>query len=137
MARHEAKLLRDARRAISDKNFQTDALVIMEKYAREGNPYFQLKLGNLYRYINFDLAIYWLKKTAKQGNRDAMYHLSQVYVSKKDYISALKWFERAKKSGSSFTIDYMGELISEFKIKTPNETSAKKYYARIKTLNEM
>jgi TPR repeat protein len=61
------------------------AVEVLTKFANEGNPVAQLRLGDLYFHgkgvtEDENKAIYWWKKSAASGNAEAMYQIAHAYL---------------------------------------------------------
>lgn len=61
------------------------AVELLLKLANEGNPLAQFRLGGLYYHghgvaEDENMAIYWWKKSAANGNAEAMYQIAHAYL---------------------------------------------------------
>ena len=73
----------DVRKAIAEKR-SFDAFQDLLELAPTGDPVAQFTLGDMYRWgdigpVDFDKALYWYSRSAKQGNVDAMLGLAGMY----------------------------------------------------------
>ncbi len=64
------------------------------------------RLGEIYGIReNYEAAIKWFSKAAREGNPDAQYNLGLIYYDGKgveqNYEEAFKWFGRASEQGHS------------------------------------
>jgi TPR repeat protein len=94
-----AVTMEDVRKAIADKR-SFDAFQDLQELAPAGDPEAQFTLGDMYRWgdigsANFEKALYWYTRSAKQGNVDAMLGLAGMYghgqgVSQ-DKVAAYRW----------------------------------------------
>lgn len=78
-----AVTISDVRKAIADKR-PFDAFQDLQELAPAGDPVAQFMLGDMYRWgdigsANFEKALYWYQRSAKQGNVDAMLGLAGMY----------------------------------------------------------
>ena len=79
------------------------------KAAKQGDPYSQFKLGELYlagdvMEQNKNEAVNWYMKAAEQGNENAQFELGSLYygkggVLKKDMAKAIDWWQKAANLG--------------------------------------
>lgn len=88
------------------------AFSLLQPLAREGNAAAQLRLGQLYYYgsgVKEDehLAVDWLRKSAAQGNTEAMYQLGNAFTFGNDTpkmasdpdVEAARWYFQAAQAG--------------------------------------
>jgi TPR repeat protein len=89
----------DVNKAIAEKR-SFDAFQDLLELAPAGNPEAQFKLGDIYRWgdigaANFEKALYWYGRAAKQGNVDAMLGLAGMYGHgqgvAQDKAAAYRW----------------------------------------------
>jgi localization factor PodJL len=89
----------DVRKAIADKR-SFDAFQDLQELAPAGDPVAQFTLGDMYRWgdigaKNYEKALYWYLRAAKQGNLDAMLGLAGMYGRgegvKQDKAAAYRW----------------------------------------------
>jgi hypothetical protein len=78
-----AVTMEDVRAAIAEKR-PFDAFQYLQELAPAGDPEAQFRLGDIYRWgdvgsANFEKALYWYSRAAKQGNVDAMLGLAGMY----------------------------------------------------------
>ena len=79
-----ASPLDDALKAL-EAGSSPKAVELLTKLANEGNPLAQFRLGNLYYHGHSvaedeNMAIYWWKKSAANGNAEAMYQIAHAYL---------------------------------------------------------
>jgi len=79
-----ASPLDDAVKALESGN-STKAVELLLKLASEGNPLAQFRLGSLYYHghgvaEDENMAIYWWKKSAANGNAEAMHQIAHAYL---------------------------------------------------------
>lgn len=79
-----ATLLDDALKAL-EAGSSPKAVELLTRLASEGNPLAQFRLGNLYYHGHSvaedeNMAIYWWKKSAANGNAEAMYQIAHAYL---------------------------------------------------------
>jgi uncharacterized protein len=103
--------LGDALRAYDSGNYEK-AATLLRPLADAGDSVAQLKLGLLY-YYGFGVgedegnALAWLKKSAAQGNLDAMYHIGNLLTFGVDTaklsadadVDAARWYFEAARAG--------------------------------------
>jgi TPR repeat protein len=89
----------DVRTAIAEKR-PFDAFNYLQELAPAGDPAAQFRLGDMYRWgdvgaANFEKALYWYSRAAKQGSVDAMLGLAGMYGSgqgtPQDKAAAYRW----------------------------------------------
>jgi TPR repeat protein len=89
----------DVNKAIAEKR-SFDAFQDLLELAPAGDPAAQFKLGDMYRWgdigsANFEKALYWYGRAAKQGNVDAMLGLAGMYGHgqgvAQDKAAAYRW----------------------------------------------
>ena len=89
----------DVNKAIAEKR-SFDAFQDLLELAPTGDPEAQFKLGDMYRWgdigsANFEKALYWYGRAAKQGNVDAMLGLAGMYGHgqgvAQDKAAAYRW----------------------------------------------
>jgi TPR repeat protein len=89
----------DVRKAIAEKR-SFDAFQDLLELAPAGDPVAQYTLGDIYRWgdigaANFEKALYWYGRAAKQGNVDAMLGLAGMYGHgqgvAQDKAAAYRW----------------------------------------------
>jgi len=89
----------DIRKAIAEKR-SFDAFQDLLDLAPTGDPVAQYTLGDMYRWgdigsRNFEKALYWYTRSAKQGNVDAMLGLAGMYGAgegmPQDKVAAYRW----------------------------------------------
>lgn len=89
----------DVRKAIAEKR-PFDAFNYLQELAPAGDPEAQFRLGDMYRWgdvgsANFEKALYWYTRAAKQGNLDAMLGLAGMYGHgqgvPQDKVAAYRW----------------------------------------------
>jgi hypothetical protein len=103
--------LGDALRAY-DSGKYPEAVRLLQPLADKGDSIAQLKLGLLYYYgygveESEPKAIEWLKKSAAQGNLDAMYHIGNILtfgvethkLSADADVDAARWYFEAARAG--------------------------------------
>jgi len=59
---------------------------------------------------DMDEAVWWYKKSARQGEPKAMFSLGQLAYLRRDATEAMRWFERAAKAGHARSIFWVGKL---------------------------
>lgn len=111
-----------ADRAVSSFRLQpvsqiNDKVGISEQYklAKDGNAASQLAIGRRYLELqNSVKALYWLEKSASQGNAEAQMHLGDAYARGKgvpvDLIKAHMWLNLAAAQGgyeAQFRFEYV------------------------------
>lgn len=79
-----ASPLDDALKAL-EAGSSPKAIEVLVKLANEGNPLAQFRLGGLYYHghgvtEDENMAIYWWKKSAANGNAEAMYQIAHAYL---------------------------------------------------------
>lgn len=79
-----ASPLDDALKAL-EAGSSPKAVEVLLKLANEGNPLAQFRLGSLYYHghgvaEDENMAIYWWKKSAANGNAEAMYQIAHAYL---------------------------------------------------------
>ena len=94
-----AVTMEDVRKAIADKR-SFDAFQDLQELAPQGDAVAQYTLGDMYRWgdigsANFEKALYWYNRAAKQGNVDAMLGLAGMYGHgqgvPQDKAAAYRW----------------------------------------------
>ena len=94
-----AVTMQDVHKAIAEKR-TFDAYRDLLELAPTGDPEAQFLLGDMYRWgdvtsANFEKALYWYTRSAKQGNVDAMLGLAGMYGHgqgmKQDKAAAYRW----------------------------------------------
>lgn len=94
-----AVTMEDVHKAVADKRM-FDAFQDLLELAPTGNAEAQFMLGDMYRWgdisaANFEKALYWYTRSAKQGNVDAMLGLAGMYGHgqgvKQDKAAAYRW----------------------------------------------
>lgn len=94
-----AVTMEDVRKAIAEKR-SFDAFQDLQDLAPAGDPVAQFTLGDMYRWgdvgpANFEKALYWYTRSAKQGNVDAMLGLAGMYGHgqgvTQDKAAAYRW----------------------------------------------
>ena len=94
-----AVTMEDVRKAIAEKR-AFDAFQDLQELAPAGDPEAQFTLGDMYRWgdigaANFEKALYWYMRAAKQGNVDAMLGLAGMYGHgqgvPQDKVAAYRW----------------------------------------------
>jgi Sel1 repeat len=94
-----AVTMEDVRTAIAEKR-SFDAFQYLQELAPAGDPEAQFRLGDMYRWgdlgpANFEKALYWYGRAAKQGNVDAMLGLAGMYGHgqgvPQDKATAYRW----------------------------------------------
>ena len=95
----QAATMEDVRQAIAEKR-GFDAYQALLELAPAGNPEAQFMLGDIYRWgdfgaANYEKALYWYMRAAKQGNVDAMLGLAGMYGHgqgvPQDKAAAYRW----------------------------------------------
>ncbi|HMO18835.1 MAG TPA: hypothetical protein PKA63_12145 [Oligoflexia bacterium] len=59
---------------------------------------------------NLEEKIFWLKKGAEKGDSPSMFHLGEVYLSRREYKNSIEWLEKAVEHRNFFA----AHLLSEF-----------------------
>ncbi len=103
--------LGDALTAYDSGNYKK-AAGLLQPLANNGDSIAQLKLGLMFYFGNGvkedeQQAVFWLKRSAAQGNLDAMYQLGNVYTFGADThkltadadVEAVKWYFEAARAG--------------------------------------
>jgi TPR repeat protein len=94
-----AVTIEDVRKAIAEKR-GFDAFQALQELAPAGDPQAQFMLGDMYRWgdfgaANYEKALYWYTRAAKQGNVDAMLGLAGMYGHgqgvPQDKAAAYRW----------------------------------------------
>jgi TPR repeat protein len=94
-----AVTIEDVRTAIKEKR-SFDAFQDLQELAPAGNAEAQFMLGDMYRWgdlgaANFEKALYWYQRAAKQGNVDAMLGLAGMYGHgqgvPQDKVASYRW----------------------------------------------
>jgi len=94
-----ATTMEDVRKAIADKR-SFDAFQDLQELAPAGDAEAQFTLGDMYRWgdigpANFEKALYWYTRAARQGNVDAMLGLAGMYGHgqgvTQDKVAAYRW----------------------------------------------
>jgi uncharacterized protein len=57
-----------------------------------------------------DKARTWYRKSARRGEKKAMFSLGQIAYDERDYSDALIWFRRASKAGHTRSLYWLGKL---------------------------
>lgn len=117
-----ASPLDDALKAL-EAGHSPKAIEVLLRLANEGNPLAQFRLGGLYFHgqgvvEDENMAIYWWKKSAANGNAEAMYQIAHAYlfgssaaksVADPDREAAL-WYFQAASAGHSEAAYTLGLL---------------------------
>ncbi|HLA36203.1 MAG TPA: tetratricopeptide repeat protein [Rhodocyclaceae bacterium] len=134
--------LDDAIKAI-DAGRDAQAFQLLTPLANEGNAQAQYRLGILYYHgkgapEDENLAIYWWKKAAAQGNSEAMFHIANAYlfnpkaekmVSDPDREAAI-WFFQAASAGHAEAQYYLGLLFLAGKGVVENRREAIRWFRK-------
>ena len=77
-----------------------------QKAAEEGNAEAQCELGVCFANgegigKNSDQALYWYKKSAGQGNIDAMFNMGGIFDERNEVQQAFHWYQQAADKGSA------------------------------------
>lgn len=96
---------------------------VQEIRAESGNPVSQAFVGDMYLYgkyeknIDYEAALSWYEKAAKQGNRDGYYGLGMIYSKglglNKDYAKAAECFKKSADKRKPESYRNWGELLYE------------------------
>lgn len=138
----QATTLEDAIKAIEIGSGPKAAEQLI-KLANEGNSLAQYRLGNLYyngQLVPEDetLAIHWWKKSAAQGNAEAMFQIGQAYlfgtaaakhVNDPDREAAL-WYFQAASAGHAESAYTLGLLFLAGKGVVESKTEAIRWFKR-------
>ena len=98
------------------KDEDLNALVVQ---AEGGDPVLQVDLAVLLMQgKHYALAMYWLKKAARQENPEAMHLLAQCYLSEQgvglDENTGLMWLHKAAAAGHVIAVEQTASLRSKF-----------------------
>lgn len=93
----------NAKSAFDSKDFKT-AATLFKKLADQGDAATQYLLGVCYEdglgvAKKRETAIYWYRKSAEQGDEDAVNALGPLYFSQGDYNNAVTWLKKAVDQG--------------------------------------
>jgi len=84
--------------------------------ANQGDSEAQFQLGKCYEngwndlHMDYDMAVQWYQKAAKQGHPEAQNKMGTDCLLKNNYKEAMKWYESAAKAGSLNAMYNMGMM---------------------------
>lgn len=114
----------------------TDSNAMLER-AKEGDAVSQYKIGKLYQdkgasWDVLEAGFSWLKKSADQGNVEAMTALGWAYVGgigvQEDWAAARELFEKAAKKGNADAETYLGWFYDAGEVVDKDREMAKRLY---------
>ena len=79
---------------------------------------------------NEDAAIFWYRKSARQGEERAMFSLGQIAYLGGDYSEALLWFRRAADKGHQRSDFWIGKMYWRGQGVEKDRREANRYFAR-------
>lgn len=137
-----AQSLDDAMRALNNGQ-NAEAAELLAPLANKGNAQAQLKLGTLHYYgqgVQEDekLALFWWKKSASQGNVEAMFQLANAYlfgnqaaktVTDPDREAAI-WYFQAASAGHAEAQYHLGLLFLSGKGVENNHGEAARWFKK-------
>jgi hypothetical protein len=98
------------------------AVYWLKRAAREGQPYAQMLMGNLYaegKGVDRDPAhaVYWWKKSALADNPQSQFRLGEAYLEgqgvKKDPTQAIHWLTKSAEQGNNQARYLLGKMYYE------------------------
>jgi TPR repeat protein len=75
-------------------------------------------------------AVYWYKRSARQGEPRAMFSLGAIAYFNGEYAEALTWFERAAGKGHKRSNFWIGKMYWRGNGVAQDQTLAREYFAR-------
>ncbi len=75
-------------------------------------------------------AVHWYKKSARQGDPQAMYSLGEIAYVEGDFAEALTWFERAASKGHQRSNFWIGKMYWRGKGVARDQKVARDHFAR-------
>ena len=134
--------LDDALKAINDKRF-SKAVEILTPLANSNNAYAQLRLGTLYYHgqgtaEDEKMAVHWWKKSAAQGNVEAMFEIANAYLygnqAAKSVVDsdreAATWYFQAASAGHAEAQYHLGLLFLAGKGVISNQDEALRWFRK-------
>ena len=137
-----AQTLDDALKAINDGRFPK-AIEMLTPLANNNNAYAQLRLGILHYHgqgtpEDEKVALHWWKKSAAQGNADAMFQIANAYlfgsqaakgVADPDREAAV-WYFQAASAGHAEAQYHLGLLFLAGKGVVDNQEEAARWFRK-------
>lgn len=88
------------------------AYAIYSKLADKCSPKSLYRIGRMYRYVDINVGIEWLKKSAEAGCADACMELGLMYYCgldvEEDIKEALAWYKKAYDAGNAHGCEHIG-----------------------------
>jgi len=109
-----------------------DSIEEVRKSAEQGDKAGQFRLGQRYEAgkgvkRDLDKAADWYRKAAEKGFIDAQTNIGIMYYDgqgvPRDHSEAAKWFQLAARQGDTESLEYLGRIADERRLKIP-ETAA-------------
>ncbi len=124
-------------------NKTKEELLDLQNRAKNGDRDAQLEFGLIFysEKINNEKALYWISKSAEQGNTDAIVELGLFYEEgqcgvKQDYFKASQYYIEAAKKGRKDAKTLLGDLVILEKVKGPEFNNIFSYYETIGNEND-
>ena len=136
---HNFDLMQKVYEYIQDEDYES-AYKLVRPAAEEGHSDFEHILGVLYRdgkfvQQSFDLAVYWLTKSALKGDSNSQVLLGQIFAfdfgGLGNIDEGIKWLTESAASDNSLACTYLGEVHAKgWKTGTPDYVSAVRAFAK-------
>ena len=124
-------------------NKTEEELLDLQNRAKNGDRDAQLEFGLIYytEKISNEKALYWISKSAAQGNTDAIVGLGLFYENgecgvKQDYFKASQYYIEAAKKGRKDAKILLGDLVTLGKAKGQEFKNIFSYYEKINSEND-
>ena len=120
-----------------------EELLDLQNRAKNGDRDAQLEFGLIFysEKLNNEKALYWISKSAAQGNTDAIVGLGVFYENgecgvKQDYFKASQYYIEAAKKGRKDAKILLGDLVTLGKVKGLEFKNIFNYYEKINSEND-
>lgn len=120
-----------------------EELLDLQNRAKNGDRDAQLEFGLIFysEKLNNEKALYWISKSAAQGNTDAIVGLGVFYENgecgvKQDYFKASQYYIEAVKKGRKDAKILLGDLVILRKVKGLEFKNIFNYYEKINSEND-
>lgn len=120
-----------------------EELLDLQNRAKNGDRDAQLEFGLIFysEKLNNEKALYWISKSAAQGNTDAIVGLGLFYEKgqcgvKQNYFKASQYYIEAAKKGDKDAKILLGDLVILGKVKGPEFNNIFSYYETIYSEND-
>lgn len=120
-----------------------EELLNLQNRAEKGDRDAQLEFGLIFynEKLSNEKALYWISKSAAQGNTDAILELGAFYEIgecgvKQDYFKASQYYIEAAKKGRKDAKRLLGDLVILGKVKGPEFNNIFSYYEKKDSEND-